>query len=193
VKNKGHLDTGSLGSYFLIQYLQEIGRSDLIDAIVTQKTYPGWGYMAEQGATTLWEQWNGYWSNIHSCFSSLDGWFYQGPAGIRPDPAVPGFQKFILHPEIVGDLTWVKASYDSPYGRIVSDWKIENGKLNLDVTIPPNSSATIVIPVQNPASINADGGPLQVNDRFLSITPGQKGVEVEAESGHHQFTMPWKG
>ena len=85
VKSKGHLDTGMLGTYFLIQYLQEIGRNDLLYTIFNQTTYPGWGYMLSQGATTFWEQWNGYCSQIHSCFTSPGGWFYQGLAGIRPD------------------------------------------------------------------------------------------------------------
>jgi alpha-L-rhamnosidase len=146
VNRKGRLDTGMLGTYFLLNYLSEIGRDDLIFTIVNQTTYPGWGYMLEKGATTWWEQWNGYYSHIHSCFTSLDGWFYQGLAGIRPDPAAPGFQKIIIKPAIVGDLTWVKAHHDSPYGRIVSNWKREGRQLIMDITIPANSTATVFVP-----------------------------------------------
>jgi alpha-L-rhamnosidase len=193
VKNNGHLDTGSLGTYFLVQYLQEIGRNDLVYTIVDQKTYPGWGFMAEQGATTLWEQWNGYYSHIHSCFLSLDGWFYQGLAGIRPDPTAPGFQKFILQPAIVGDLTWMKASYDSPYGPIISQWKIEAGKLTMDVTIPPNASATVVLPTRDAASISVNGHPLRAVSGLLSVTAEPKDTRVEAGSGRYSFTFPWKG
>ena len=129
VKSKGHLDTGMLGTYFLLQYLQETGRNDLVYTIMNQTTYPGWGYMLSQGATTLWEQWNGYSSQIHSCFTCPSGWFYQGLAGIRPDPAAPGFKKIIIKPAIVGDLTWVKCHHDSPYGRIVSNWQREGRQL----------------------------------------------------------------
>ena len=146
VNRKGHLDTGMLGTYFLLNYLSEIGRDDLIFTIVNQTTYPGWGYMLEKGATTWWEQWNGYYSHIHSCFTSLDGWFYQGLAGIRPDPAAPGFKKIIIKPAIVGDLTWVKAHHDSPYGRIVSHWKREGRQLTMDLTIPANTTATVFVP-----------------------------------------------
>ncbi|MFN9982359.1 MAG: alpha-L-rhamnosidase C-terminal domain-containing protein, partial [bacterium] len=106
-------------------------------------TYPSWGYMLEQGATTLWEQWNGFWSHIHSCFTSPDNWFYQGLAGIQTDPAAPGFKNTIIKPALVGDVTWVKSHHDSPYGRIVSNWKREGGKLTMDVTIPPNSTGTV--------------------------------------------------
>jgi len=153
VKRKGHLDTGMLGTYFLINYLSQIGRDDLVYTIVNQKTYPGWGYMLEQGATTWWEQWNGYYSHIHSCFTSLDGWFYQGLAGIRPDPAAPGFKKIIIKPAIVADLTWVKAHHDSPYGRIVSNWQRDGKKLTMNITIPANTTATVHVPGQAPRQV----------------------------------------
>ncbi len=145
-KNKGHLDTGMLGTLLLIEFLQEIGRDDLVLGIYQKKDYPGWGYMVEQGATTLWEQWNGYWSQIHSCFTSADNWLYHGLAGIRPDPARPGFKNVIIKPAIVGDITWVKARHDGPYGRISVAWTREAGRLVLDVDIPPNSSATVHAP-----------------------------------------------
>lgn len=154
-KNKGHLDTGMLGTMLLMEYLQQIGRNDLILGIYQQKDYPGWGYMVEQGATTLWEQWNGYWSQIHSCFTSADNWLYHGLAGIRPDPKQPGFRNVIIQPAIVGDITWVKAHHDGPYGRITSHWQREGAKLVLEVAIPPNSTATVVLPGQSPKQIGS--------------------------------------
>ncbi len=157
ITRKGHLDTGMLGTYFLMNYLMEIGRNDLLWLIVTQKDYPGWGYMLDQGATTWWEQWNGYWSQIHSCFTSLDGWFYQGLAGIRPDKSEPGFRKFIIKPALVGDLTWVKCYHDSPYGRIVSNWKLDGQKLTMEVTIPANAIATVYVPARDAALVTESG------------------------------------
>jgi alpha-L-rhamnosidase len=111
--------------------------------------------MIEQGATTLWEQWNGHWSQIHSCFTSADNWLYQGLAGIRPDPAKPGFKNVIIQPAIVGDITWVKAHHDGPYGRIECRWKREGTQVLLDVVIPPNSSATINVPGQVPIQVGS--------------------------------------
>jgi alpha-L-rhamnosidase len=157
VTRKGHLDTGMLGTYFLMNHLMEIGRNDLLFLIVTQKDYPGWGYMLEKGATTWWEQWNGHWSQIHSCFTSLDGWFYQGLAGIRPDPAKPGFKQIIVKPAVVGDLTWVKCHHDSPYGRIVSNWKKDGDKLTMEVTIPANTMATVFVPAKDTAAVTESG------------------------------------
>jgi len=171
VTRKGHLDTGMLGTYFLMNYLMEIGRNDLLWLVVTQKDYPGWGYMLEQGATTWWEQWNGYWSQIHSCFTSLDGWFYQGLAGIRPDKSDPGFKKIIIKPAVVGDLTWVKCYHDSPYGRIVSNWKLEGQKLTMEVTIPANTTATVYVPINNAAQVTESGKPVvkAVGVKFLRM------------------------
>lgn len=153
IHRQGHLDTGMLGTYFLLNYLNQIGRSDLVFTIVNQTTYPGWGYMLEKGATTWWEQWNGYYSHIHSCFTSLDGWFYQGLAGIQADLAAPGFKKIMIKPAIVGDLTWVKAHHDSPYGRIVSNWKRDGKSLTMEVTIPANTTATVFVPGESPRAV----------------------------------------
>lgn len=135
-----------LGTLLLMEFLDGIGRDDLVLRIYQQKDYPGWDYMIEQGATTMWEKWNGFWSQIHSCFTSADNWLYHGLAGIRPDPAAPGFKNVIIHPAVVGDITWVKAHHDGPYGRIAVEWKLEGGRLNLDLAIPPNSTATVILP-----------------------------------------------
>jgi len=187
VKCKGHLDTGMLGTYFLLQYLQETGRNDLVYAIMNQVTYPGWGYMLSQGATTLWEQWNGYFSQIHSCFTCPSGWFYQGLAGIRPDPAAPGFKQIIIKPAIVGDVTWVKCHHDSPYGRIVSNWKIENSKLTMDVTIPANTTATVHVPARDAAVVTEGENAIDKikGVKFLRMENGAAVYEVE--SGCYRF------
>ena len=146
VTDQGHLNTGMIGTQIMTDYLIEIGRNDLIDQYVNQTTYPGWGYMVENGATTCWEQWNGYFSQIHSCFPYIGSWFYQGLAGIQKDPDKPGFKPFLLRPAFVESLTWVNCSYDCPYGTIISNWKIDNNTLVWDIEIPVNTSATVYLP-----------------------------------------------
>lgn len=178
VKSDGHLDTGMHGTYFLFQYLSEIGRDDLLFMIANQKTYPGWGYMLEKGATTVWEQWNGEFSRIHACFISVAGWFTNALAGIRADPAGAGFKKIIIKPKVVGDITWVKGRHECIYGSIVSEWKIEGGKLMLDVTIPANTAATVYIPTTNPESVTE-------SENFLRMD-GDYAV-CEVGSGHWRF------
>jgi len=186
-KNKGHLDTGMLGTYFMMEHLRAIGRNDLVFTMFNQTAYPGWGYMVEQGATTLWEQWNGYWSHIHSCFTSPDNWFYQGLAGIQTDPAAPGFKNTIIKPALAGDVTWVKSHHISPYGRIVSNWKREGEKLSMDVTVPPNSTATIFVPAKDAASVTESGKPTgEANGvKFLRMENGAALYAVG--SGNYQF------
>jgi alpha-L-rhamnosidase len=157
VKNKGHLDTGMLGTYFMMEYLRQAGRNDLVFTMFNQTTYPGWGHMLAKGATTCWEQWNGHWSRVHSCFTSADNWLYQGLGGIRPDPAGPGFKKTIIQPAVVGDVTWVRCHHDSPYGRIVSNWKRAGKTLEMDVTIPANTSATVHVPAADASSVTESG------------------------------------
>ena len=186
-KNKGHLDTGMFGTYFMMEHLRAIGRNDLVFTMFNQTTYPSWGHMLERGATTLWEAWNGFWSHIHSCFTSPDNWFYQGLAGIQTDPAAPGFKNTIIKPAIVGDVTWVKSHHDSPYGRIVSHWKREGEKLTMDVTIPPNTTATIFVPAKDAASVTESGKPAgeAKGVKFLRF---EKNAAVYAVgSGNYQF------
>ncbi|NJL19251.1 MAG: hypothetical protein HC901_02920 [Bdellovibrionaceae bacterium] len=174
VTRKGHLDTGLLGTYFLLEYLREIGRSDLLFTIMSKTTYPGWGYMLEQGATTVWEQWDGFKSHIHSCFPSANNWLYQGLGGIQADPSGPGFKQFIIRPDIVGDVTWVKSHHDSPYGKIVSNWKREGTTLVMEVEVPPNTSATLHVPVGANTQVT-------VNDAMPEQVEGVVRTEVKNE------------
>jgi alpha-L-rhamnosidase len=145
VRNEGRLDTGMHGTYFLIKYLMEADRNDLIDLMTNTREYPGWGYMLANGATTAWESWTGG-SHIHDTLISIGAWFTQGIAGIRSDGSSPGFEHFVIKPSVVGDLTFAKASYRSIHGEIVSDWRIENGNFHLSVTVPPGTTATVVVP-----------------------------------------------
>jgi alpha-L-rhamnosidase len=145
VTDDGHLNTGMIGTQTMMDYLLENNRHDLIDIMVNKKTYPGWGYMIEKGATTAWEQWNGYWSQIHSCFPYIDSWFYRGLGGIRWDYDNPGFKNIILRPALVESTDWVKCNYESHYGNIISNWKTEADQFTWEVTIPVNSTATVYI------------------------------------------------
>ena len=169
-KTNGHIDTGILGAKYLLNALLENGRADVAYRIASQKDLPSWGWWIEQGATTLWEQWNGTESRNHIMFGDISAWFYKALAGINPDPAAPAFKHFIIKPNLVGGLTSAEASYDSVRGRIVSDWKIANGSLDLNVTIPANTTATVCVPAADSASIKEGGNPAAeaegVNDSF---------------------------
>jgi alpha-L-rhamnosidase len=184
VKDKGHLNTGMIGTQITFDYLLENNRNDLIDVMVNKKTFPGWGYMVEKGATTCWEQWNGYYSQIHSCFPYIGGWFYRGLAGIQWDIENPGFKKIILRPALVKSVDWVNCSYDSHYGHIISNWKIEDRQYDWEVRVPANSIATIYVPGEK---ITEGGLPVEkaVGVTFIKKEDGASVYEVE--SGNYHF------
>ena len=130
---------------FLLDALADAGRSDLLYAAYSSRT-SGYGLQVEQGKTSLTEGWNGGSSQDHFMFGQLNEWLFSGLAGIRCDPAGPGFQKIIVRPAVVGDLTEVKASYDSIRGRIVSEWKRDGSGMHYRIVVPPNTTATIELP-----------------------------------------------
>ena len=94
MKNSGHIDAGMHGTYFLLKYLMEQDRNDLIYEMVSKRDYPSWGYMLDHGATTIWEDWSGTMSHIHDTLISVGSWFIQGIGGIRIDEKSPGFPAF---------------------------------------------------------------------------------------------------
>lgn len=145
VESKGHIDTGIIGAKNVLRVLSEGGRSDLAYKIVARKELPGWGHWIEQGATTLWEDWKGESSLNHIMFGDVSNWFIQWLAGIGLDPKSPGFKHILIRPQPIGDLTWVKATHNSPYGQIASSWKRKGNKVELSITIPPNCTATVLL------------------------------------------------
>ncbi|HEY5915392.1 MAG TPA: glycoside hydrolase family 78 protein [Verrucomicrobiae bacterium] len=179
-QKNNHIDTGILGAKYILNALTEYGRADLAYRIANQTDQPSWGWWIGQGATTLWEQWNGTESRNHIMFGDISAWFYKALAGINPDPAAPGFRHVIIQPQIVGDLTSAKAAYNSVRGLILSEWKLENGLFTLHVIVPANTSATVRLPVPAGATITEGGKPVSE----------ASGVErLEARDGHPTFEV----
>lgn len=187
VKKGGHLDTGIHGTYYLIKSLLRQNRNDLVFAMVNQKTFPGWGYMLDKGATTLWEEWNGDNSHLHSSFVSVGSWFIEGVAGIQLDPEQPGYKHFSIRPGIVGDLTWAKGEFDSQYGKIVSDWKVKDSELELRVEVPTNTSATVCVPTDDPASVTESGKPADESRGVHRVKSADCDAAFEVDSGVYVF------
>ncbi|MGV8090243.1 MAG: alpha-L-rhamnosidase C-terminal domain-containing protein [Mangrovibacterium sp.] len=134
--------------------------------------------------------WNGLAFNFAS-LGGVDAWFYKSLAGINPDENDPGFRKMIIKPEVVGDLTWVKTSYDSQYGAIGSEWKIRNDSLMMDITIPVNTTAVVYIPCENIEVIKESGKPV-TRSRNISLGKTEKGKTIlEVGSGRYRFTVPF--
>jgi Bacterial alpha-L-rhamnosidase 6 hairpin glycosidase domain/Alpha-L-rhamnosidase N-terminal domain/Bacterial alpha-L-rhamnosidase C-terminal domain/Bacterial alpha-L-rhamnosidase concanavalin-like domain len=187
VKNGGHLDSGMHGTYFMLRELMRDDRNDLIFEMVNKKTYPGWGYMLEQGATTMWESWDGGGSHIHDTLISIGAWFIEGIGGIRFDEKSPGFKHFFIKPALVGDLTFARASYKSIHGKILSDWRIQDGSLQLNLTVPAGTTATVWIPTTAPADVTEGGRPT-TESKGVVLREAEKGKAVYSlESGQYKF------
>lgn len=185
--NDGHIDTGILGAKYLLNVLSDNGRTDVAYRIASQRDLPGWGWWIEQGATTLWEQWDGRASRNHIMFGDISAWFYKALAGINPDPAFPGFKHIFITPNPVGDLTFARAEHDSIRGRIVSDWKSSKGQFRLRVVIPPGATATVSVPARHAASVREGRGPA-TKARGVTFMHHENGRAVyEVKSGEYAF------
>jgi alpha-L-rhamnosidase len=190
IAHKGHLSTGIFGTKYMLHALSLVGRADIAYTIVNQRTFPGWGHMLDRGATTLWEHWefsDNTFSHNHPMFGSVSEWFYRLLAGIDPDPAAVGFNRVIIRPHVVGDLSWAKASYDSVRGRILSDWRLEGDRLILKASVPPNTTATVCVPTKDASKITESGQPPDRAEgvRFLRTEGGFAVYQVG--SGDYEF------
>ncbi len=151
-QNLGTVTSGVIGIGWLMHALTEMGRTDLAWLLATNRKYPSWGYMTEHGATTIWELWNGDTAspkmnsgNHVMLLGDLLSWLYEDIAGIGA--ADVGFKHIAMRPDFgVDEIDNIDASYNSIYGRIVSRWKKEHGRLYWHVEIPANTVATIVMP-----------------------------------------------
>lgn len=152
----GHFTTGIFGTKYILEALSQNGYAERVFDIVNSTSFPGWGFMMDHGATTLWETWkesDDIYSNCHPMFGSVSGWFYRWIGGIRPSFETPGFKKFIIAPAIPKGLLFSSCSYESPLGTITSNWeKTENG-YSFQVTVPKDGLAKFELPFKNPLKI----------------------------------------
>jgi alpha-L-rhamnosidase len=191
-RNEGHLDAGILGTKYLIDALTAHGRADVVYEMATKTTYPSWGLWLQQGATTLWEQWNGQASRNHIMFGHVSAWFYQTLAGINLDPEAVGFKRFIIKPQLLGDIEWVKAAHESMYGTIRSEWNIQDEKFTLNVTVPTNTTATVYVPSDKEKFITEGPDYIHTGDNVRFLRLEDEYVAFAAESGTYEFisTLP---
>jgi alpha-L-rhamnosidase len=142
----GHLATGLVGIPVLTEWAIKTRSADWIYGMLKKKTYPGYLYMIENGATATWEHWNGDRSHIHNCYNGIGAWFYQAIGGIRPDENFPGYRRVIIAPQVPAGITRAKTSKETPLGKVIVDWKVSNGVIYMDLTIPPGCTASLELP-----------------------------------------------
>src|SRR5205823_4298429 len=152
-----HLSTGFVGTPYLNPVLTRFGQTDVAYALLMQKTFPSWLFPVTQGATTMWERWDGWTpekgfndagmnSYNHYAYGAVGEWMYSTIAGIDIDLEKPGYKHIIIRPNPGGGLTHARGKLRSVYGEIESKWRVEGSTFHLMVRIPANTSATVHVP-----------------------------------------------
>ena len=196
-----HLSTGFVGVGYLCPVLTQTGHNDIAYKLLLNDTFPSWGYSIKQGATTIWERWDGYTkekgfqdpgmnSFNHYSLGSVGQWLYQYVAGIDTDPNQPGYKHILLHPHPGPGLTQASTSYDSIRGPIVSDWKTDNAQFVWDVTIPANTTATAWIPTQSADGVREGGQKISAASGIVPVRSEAGFAVYELASGTYHFTSP---
>jgi len=174
IKQNGYrLTTGDIGNRYLFMTLADNGLNDLMYTMNNHTEVPGYGFQVNFGVTTLTEQWDPRRGNSwnHFMLGQIDEWFYRSLAGLKPDPDRPGFQQFLVEPQPAGDLTWVEASYQSPYGLIDLRWERNDNRFQLELQVPANCTARVKLPGELTIQ-SKDKNTTEVRKDTATLNPG---------------------
>ncbi len=189
----GHFNTGIFGTKYVLEALSQTSSQNLVFDIVNSTTYPGWGFMIDNGATTIWETWkesDNVYSNNHPMFGTVTEWYYRWLGGIRPDPEFPGFKKFVLNPSTPEGLEFVNCTYQSPYGKIVSNWKkITSGNIQYEMNIPTGTEANIILPLNQSQGISIENKDVAVDPNKIE---GLQTGNFKLKEGNYKITISLK-
>lgn len=192
----GHVSTGLVGIQWLMRGLSNYGRGDIAYKIVTNRDYPSWGYMIENGATTIWELWNGNTAdptmNSHNhvmLLGDLIVWFYEYLAGIQNLSGSTGFRNIHMQPLVVDGVNYVTATHHSTQGLIKSAWRKTGNSFEWEVTIPGNSSAVVYIPAKEKKQITESGNDISKVRGIKFLRQEKEFVVFEIGSGEYRFNV----
>ena len=195
-KADNHLGTGFLGTPILPKVLDDMGEIELMYKILFKETYPSWFYSINQGATTMWERWNSFSkadgynpqsmnSLNHYAYGAIGQWMYERIAGLSA--LEPGYKRIKIAPQPNKPLTSAEASVNTPYGKALSSWRLENGIFDLDVIIPPNTTAEIYLPKTLKQDAFVNGEILDESSPFSLIEKDNKYIVLVVNAGTYQF------
>ena len=185
--NDGHLDTGIFGTQFFFEVLSDNGLHEQAFEAMNKRTYPSYGWWIEQGATTMWEKWDGTNSRNHPMFGGGIVWLYRKLAGLIADPREPGYRHIIVKPMPVGDISFASYSNLSSYGRVAADWEKEESKFTLNVTVPVGSTATLYIPATHEGSLSESREEFEGSGNiYFAGIEGEHAV-IRVSSGSYSF------
>jgi len=200
-RSTGHLNTGFLGTGHLLPALSMVGQDEAAYKLLMTETYPSWLYTVNNGATTMWERWNGYSpeegprdvggmnSYNHYAFGAVGEWMYETLAGIQRSPKSPAFSTFVIRPRPGGDLKFVRARYHSVRGDIASSWSKTAKTFTMDVEVPVHATAEVHVPTSSAEKVFEGGRPATKAPgvKFLELRDGAAVFEVA--SGIYQFVV----
>jgi alpha-L-rhamnosidase len=195
--NGGRLNTGFLGTPYLLAALTDTGHSDVAYHLLLNTDYPSWGYLVEHGATTMWERWNGDQmrgdpsmnSYNHYAYGAVAEWIYRYAAGVDTSASDPGFHTIFLHPTFDSRLETLDFAYQSPYGKVHSAWSVNGAKASWTLTIPPNATGRLSLTSDNAHSYSMDGQALTGSPKVKAVAtePGAELYEIPA--GTYSFEV----
>ena len=198
VLDKLHISTGVIGTQWLMRELTKRGCADIAYTIATQKDYPGWGYMVEKGATTIWELWNGDtanpWMNSQNhvmLLGDLLSWMYEDLAGIKTHKNQPGFKMLWMKPHPTETLSSVKATHQAPTGLVKSEWNLKEGIFTWKISIPANTRANILIPAATVEDITESGNPVMKTEGLKYVRAEEGRINLEIGSGDYTFSCKY--
>jgi alpha-L-rhamnosidase len=195
-----HLTTGFLGTPYLCHVLSRFGYTDVAYKLLMQETYPSWLYPVKMGATTIWERWDGEKPDStfqtpgmnsfnHYAYGAIGDWMYRVIAGIDTDEQATGYKKIMIKPHAGGGLTNASADLNTYYGKITSAWKQDTGRLQLNVTIPCNTTAVVYLPTDT-FNVIKESGKEVASPKEIKVIGKEAGYTlIAAGSGSYEFTL----
>jgi alpha-L-rhamnosidase len=201
VKTRGHLTTGFVGTPYLCHVLSRYGYTDVAYRLLNRDTYPSWLYPVTQGATTIWERWDGQKpdgsfqdpgmnSFNHYAYGAIGEWMYRVVAGLEVDPREPGYKHVLVQPQPGGGLTQAEARLLTPYGEAASGWTLGGGTLTVNATVPPNAHGTVTLPGARLADVSEGGTPVASAAGVKNAEQRGTDVVVRVGSGSYAFSYP---
>jgi len=199
VRTRKHLTTGFVGTPYLCHVLSRYGYTDEAYQLLNRKQYPSWLFPVTQGATTIWERWDGQKpdgtfqdvgmnSFNHYAYGAIGEWMYRVMAGIELDPTMPGYKHILIQPQPGGGFTNVKAAHQTMYGKVSSAWTLKDGKIEVAVEVPANTRATVRLPKAQLASVRESGQGLTNGNGVVATRQDGNAVVVEVGSGQYRFS-----
>ncbi|MDX2032486.1 MAG: glycoside hydrolase family 78 protein [Blastocatellia bacterium] len=198
IRERKHLTTGFVGTPYLCHVLSRYGYLDEAYLLLNREEYPSWLYPVKQGATTIWERWDGRKpdgsfqdkgmnSFNHYAYGAIGEWMYRVMAGIEIDPAAPGYKHILIQPQPGGGFAQVNASHQTMYGKVASAWSLKDGRFDLAVEVPANTRATIRLPKAQLSAVTESGKALARDNGITNAQQDGEAVVVAVGSGQYRF------